>query len=93
MRANIATAAFLILCVFVLGFLLNSCAAAGSVDHFGYASGDFDAKIDGRIDGEEVSVIFKSRHADGEGNNVTLIWEMPSAIDGLVSLINSGFNE
>jgi hypothetical protein len=84
MRANIATAAFLILCVFVLGFMLNSCAAVGSVDHFGYTSGGFDAKIDGRIDGEEVSVIFKSRHADGEGNNVTLIWETPSAIDGLV---------
>jgi len=84
MRSNIAAAAFLILCIFVFGFMLNSCAGADYADRFSYTAHDFEAKIQGQIDGNEVSVILRSRRSENEGNTVTLTYKSPDALDGIV---------
>ena len=84
MRANIATAAFFILCFFVFGFMFSSCAAVGETDYFGYVSRDFDAKMHGQIDGDEVSLTLKNRRGADGGNSVTLIFDSPKALDGVV---------
>ena len=85
MKSNIATAAFLLLCILVFGFTMNSCGSAATKDSFSYTSRNFDAKISGNIEGEEVSVILKNRPNAAEGEYVTtLSFESPAALSGLV---------
>ncbi len=85
MRSNISTAAFLLLCVLVFGFGMNACGTNASRDSFGYTRRDFNAKICGRVDGDEVEIIIKNRPTANEGEyDLTLYYTSPSALAGLV---------
>lgn len=85
MKSNIATAAFLFFCILIFGFQMNSCKSADLKGRFEYSRCDLDAKICGTVDGDEVEVILKSRPSAAENEyGVTLIFESPAALDGLV---------
>ena len=95
MKSNIATAAFLLLCILMFGFQMNSCKSAELRDRFEYTSRDLNAKICGTVDGDDVEIILKSRPSAADNEyDVTLIFESPSALDGLVlSRAGSGICE
>lgn len=85
MRSNIATIAFLLLCFIVFGFGLNACAGTATRDRFEYAQYNLDAKIYGKIDGDEITVTLKSRPNATDGEcDLTLIYTSPAALGGLV---------
>lgn len=84
MRQNVAAAAFLLLCVFMFGFGMNACGGEASRDRFGYAKRDFDAKICGNIDGDEVAAVLKSRPSAKEGEcDLILSFSSPAALGGM----------
>lgn len=85
MKSNIATAAFLLLCILVFGFGMNSCGGAATKDRFAYTDRNFDAKISGNIDGKEFSVILKNRPNAAEDECATVLsFESPASLNGLV---------
>lgn len=85
MRSNVATIAFLLLCLIIFGFRINACGENEVRDRFEYTERDFDAKIYGSIADDEVSAILKSRVSTCKGEyDITLAFESPDTIDGLV---------
>lgn len=85
MKSNIATIAFLLLCFIIFGIGLNACGGTATRNRFEYTERNLDAKIYGKIDGNEVTVTLKSRPNATEGEcNLTLIYESPAAFSGLV---------
>jgi hypothetical protein len=85
LKSNIATAAFFLLCILVFGFAMNSCVGTATKDRFGYTNRNFDARICGSIEGDEVAVTLKSRPDALEGEyEATLSFEAPASLCGLV---------
>lgn len=89
MKSNIATAAFLLLCILMFGFGMNSCSGVYTRDRFAYTNRDFDARVEGKIDGDEVAVKIQNRPgaADGEYNTI-LSFTSPAALCGLILSVN-----
>lgn len=84
MKSNIATAAFLLLCILMFGFGMNSCSGVYSRDRFAYTSRDFDAHVEGRIDGDEVAIKIQNRPSATESEyNLILSFTSPTALGGL----------
>ena len=85
MKSNVATVAFLLLCIIIFGIGMNACGGTATRNRFEYTERNLDAKIYGKIDGNEVTVTLKSRPNATEGeSNLTLIYKSPAAFSGLV---------
>ena len=95
MRSNIATAAFLLLCVLVFGFGMNACGGDASRDRFDFAKRDFNAKICGTVSGDEVETVLQSRPSATDGEyDVSLSYNSPDSLAGLtVSRKTTGIYE
>ena len=95
MKSNVATVAFLLLCIIIFGIGMNACGGAATRNRFEYTERSLDAKIYGKIVGNEVAVTLKSRPRAAEGEcDLTVICESPAAFSGLaVSRSTSGIYE
>ncbi|MGM9643963.1 MAG: hypothetical protein ACI3X1_02645 [Eubacteriales bacterium] len=85
MKSNIATLGFLLLVLFAYIFCSGSCSGVSPVaDPFKYANRDFNAEIQGNIDGVDIKALLQSRpSAVGGEASICLRYTSPESLEGL----------
>lgn len=85
MKSNIATLGFLLLVLFAYIFCSGSCSGTSAISNpFGYSNRDFNAEIQGNIDGVEIKALLQNRpSAVGEEASICLRYTAPESLEGL----------